>query len=236
MIAAPIAILLIPVAALVAIYVVVVRPRVLDWGATPGESASALPGDDLVAGPATVTTRAITIDAPASEIWPWLVQMGQDRAGFYTHNWVERLLRSGIPDVHEVHPEWQDLAPGDLMRTNRDIGGRPMGWPVAAVDPGGSIVLLSRNMPVGSDAFVIQPLDDATTRLVVRDRAVWKRRGWLFRVLLYEPLHAYMETGVLRGIKQRVEVRAGGLAEADRLRDLHSSTFDRTRDEGTKDG
>jgi hypothetical protein len=53
--------------------------------------------------------------------------MGQDRAGFYTHNWVERLLHSGIPDVHELHPEWQRLEAGDLMRTNRDIGGKPMG-------------------------------------------------------------------------------------------------------------
>ena len=52
----------------------------------------------------TVTTRAVTIQAPASAVWPWLVQMGQDRAGFYTHNWVERLLRSAIPDVHESIP------------------------------------------------------------------------------------------------------------------------------------
>ena len=66
--------------------------------------------------------------------------MGQDRAGFHTHNWVERLLQSGIPDVHDLHPEWQHLAVGDLVRTNRDMRGKAMGWPVAGVDPGRSLL------------------------------------------------------------------------------------------------
>ena len=172
-------------------------------------ATAALPGDDLTPDAAAVTTRAVTIRAPATAVWPWLVQMGQDRAGFYTHNWVERLLRSGIPDVDEVHPEWQQLAAGDLMRTNRDIGGKPMGWPVLAVDPGRSIVVRSKSLPVGTYAFVLQPIDDTTTRFIVRDRAAWRRREWLFKVLVYEPLHAYMETGVMSGLKRRTE-RARG--------------------------
>jgi hypothetical protein len=60
-------------------------------------------------------------------------------------------------------------------------------------------------MPVGTYAFILQPIDDTSTRLLVRDRAVWQRREWLFKVLVYEPLHAYMETGLLQGIKQRAE-------------------------------
>jgi hypothetical protein len=122
-----------------------------------------------------------------------------------TLDWVERLLQSGILDVHEVHPEWQQLEPGDLMRTNRDMGGKPMGWPVLAVDPGRSIVVQSKGMPVGTYAFVVQPIGDRTTRFLVRDRAVWRRREWPFRVLVYEPLHAYMETGLLKGVKERAE-------------------------------
>jgi hypothetical protein len=182
-----------------------VRPRMLDWGSTPEERRARLPGDDVVPEADTVTTRAVTIGAPVTTVWPWLVQMGQDRAGFYTHNWVERLLRSGIPDVHEVHPEWQHLEPGDLMRTNRDMGGKPMGWPVVAVDPGRSIVVRSNSLPAGTYAFVLQPIDDTTTRFIVRDRAAWERREWLFKVLVYEPLHAYMETGLIGGLKQRAE-------------------------------
>ena len=91
------------------------------------------------------------------------------------------------------------------MRTNHDIGGRPMGWPVVSVDPGRSIVVCSRGMPVGTYAFVVQPIDGGTTRLIVRDRAAWQRREWPFRVLVYEPLHAYMESGLLHGIRQRAE-------------------------------
>lgn len=190
------------------LYGLLIRPRMLDWGSTPDERRAQLPGDELDPHADTVTTRAVTIAAPASAVWPWLVQMGQDRAGFYTHNWVERILRSGIPDVHEVHPEWQDLAAGDLMRTNHDIRGKPMGWPVLAVDPGRSIIVRSRSLPVGTYAFVLRPVDDTTTRLLVRDRARWMRREWLFRVLVYEPLHAYMETGLLRGTRRRAEAGA----------------------------
>jgi hypothetical protein len=68
---------------------------------------------------------------------------------------VERLLQSGIPDDHAIHPEWQTLAVEDLMRTNRDIGGKPMGWPVVAVDPPRSLVVRSKIMPAGSYAFVL---------------------------------------------------------------------------------
>jgi len=193
---------------LVPLYGLLVRPRMLDWGSTPKERRASLPGDDLTPDATTVTTRAVTIRAPANAVWPWVVQMGQDRAGFYTHNWVERLLRSGIPDIHEIHPEWQRLEVGDLMRTNRDMGGKPMGWPVVSVDPGRSIVVRSKSLPVGTYAFVLQPIDDTSTRFLVRDRAAWRRREWLFKALLYELLHAYMAMGLLQGIRQRAEARS----------------------------
>jgi hypothetical protein len=188
-----------------ALYAFVLRPRILDRGSTTDERRRPLPGDDVVPDAGYVTTRATTIRATPDAVWPWLLQMGQDRAGFYTHNWVERLLRSGIPDVGELHAEWQHLEAGDLVRTNRDIGGEPMGWPVVSVDPGRSLVVRSRSMPVGTYAFVLEPLGGGTTRLLVRDRAAWKAREWPFTVLVYEPLHAYMETGLIDGLRQRVE-------------------------------
>jgi hypothetical protein len=196
--------LVLPVLAAVA-YGLLLRPRLLDRGSSSEERAAILPGDDVLPDAETVTTRAVTVHAAASSIWPWLVQMGQDRAGFYTHNWVERLLRSGIPDVHEIHPEWQWLEAGDLMRTNHDIGGKAMGWPVVSVDPGRSIVVRSRELPVGTYAFVLAPIDETSTRFIVRDRARWRAREWLFKLLVYEPLHAYMELGLITGTKRRAE-------------------------------
>ena len=142
------------VATLIGLYWLLIRRWILRWGSTPDERQRALPGDALAPDAGYVTTRAVTIEAPAQAVWPWLVQMGQDRGGFYTHNWVERLLRSGIPDVHELHPEWQRLEVGDLVRTNHDIGGQPMGWPVAAIEHGRSIVVRSKSLPAGTYAFI----------------------------------------------------------------------------------
>jgi len=190
---------------LLAFYAALIRPWMLRWGSTADERAEPMPGDDLAPDARSVTTRAVTVDASADRVWQWLVQMGQDRAGFYTHNWVERLLRSGIRDVHELHPEWQELHVGALVRTNHDIAGKAMGWPVAAVDAGRSLVLRSKTMPRGTYTFVLRPIDADTTRLIVRDRAAWKPWEWPFAVLVYEPLHAYMETGLLQGAKKRAE-------------------------------
>lgn len=199
-----------------AAYWLLVRPRLLDWGATDDERHRPLPGDDVLPTASYQTTRAVTIRASVESIWPWLVQMGQDRAGFYTHNWVERVLQSGIPDIAEIHPEWQHLDPGDLMRTNRDRGGKALGWPVESVDPGRSLVVRSHSLPVGTYAFVLAPIDAQTTRLIARDRAHWKRREWPFTVLLYEPLHAYMETGLIHGVKRRAEARPAQSSDAGR--------------------
>jgi hypothetical protein len=79
-----------------------------------------------------------------------------------------------------------------------------MGWPVVAVDPGRSLVVTSRSMPAGTYAFVLERIDDDASRLIVRDRACW-RWSWPFAILVYEPLHAYMETGLISGVRRRAE-------------------------------
>ena len=201
-----------------AAYAVLIRPRMLSWGSTDEERTRPMPGDDIDPDAAYVTTRAVTIQAPAEAVWPWLTQMGQDRAGFYTHNWVERLLQSGIPDTAEIRPEWQHIEVGDLMRTNRDIGGKSMGWPVVAVDPGRSLVVSSKSMPAGTYAFAIEPLDDGASRLIVRDRAHWNWWEGPFATLVYEPLHAYMETGLISGVRRRAEAAATQNDARSRLR------------------
>ena len=155
-------------------YAFVIRPWMLGWGSTAEERTRPLPGDDIEPDAEYVTTRATTIQAPAAAVWPWSIQMGQDRAGFYTHNWVERVLRSGIPDTAEIRPEWQGIEIGDLERTNRDIGGKPMGWPVAAVDPGRSLVVTSKSMPAGTYAFAVETglISGVRQRAERRDRSL----------------------------------------------------------------
>jgi hypothetical protein len=92
------------------------------------------------------------------------------------------------------------------MRTNREIRpGNLLGWPVAIVEPDRALVVRSTSLPRGTDAFILDPVDRQVTRLIVRDRALWSWRQYAFLLLLFEPLHTYMETGVLQGIKKRAE-------------------------------
>ena len=93
------------------------------------------------------------------------------------------------------------------------MGGKPMGWPVAVIEPGRSLVVTSKSMPAGTCAFVIDPIDADTSRLIVRDRARWKWTEWPFAALVYEPLHAYMETGLIQGLKRRAEASRAGSIE-----------------------
>ena len=109
------------------------RPRMLRWGATEEEAAEPLPGDEITPHPRVRSTRAITIDAPPEKVWPWIVQMGMGRAGFYTHEWVERPLGGHYAEGHSatrIHPEFQDLKVGDLV----DYGGGNL-VPVHAIEP-----------------------------------------------------------------------------------------------------
>ena len=85
-------------------------------------------------GDRAVSTRAITIDAPPEAVWPWLVQMGSGRAGFYTHEWVERLLLISYADGHSstrIHPQWQDLRIGDRV----PLFPRPIPYQSCSLDP-----------------------------------------------------------------------------------------------------
>lgn len=126
----------------VALYRAHVRPWIYTWGATEPEITAELPGDELVATDAPRTTRAVTIDAPIGAVWPWLVQIGEDRAGFYSYSLLERAVGAAIHNAKCIHPEWQDLAVGDTVWLARRYGdaGRQV---VAAIEPEVYLVLVS---------------------------------------------------------------------------------------------
>jgi len=102
------------------VYALTIRPWHLRWDATDEEFTRPLPGDAVVPD-GIQSTRAITVHAPARAIWPWLVQMGQDRAGFYSFDWLERLAGADIHNADHIIRAWQHLAVGDLMRTYRYV-------------------------------------------------------------------------------------------------------------------
>lgn len=179
------------------VYLGVLHPWMARWGATDEEVRMPLPGDELVPRAPWVSTRAITIEAPVDEVWPWLAQVGQDRGGFYSYTWLENLAGAQIRNADRVHPEWQ----------HRDIGERvhlhpATGLDVVAFEPQRAIVL------EGGWTFALRPLDEHRTRLLLRSRS----KGWavLFSALLLDIPHFIMEVGMMRGLKQRAERAARG--------------------------
>ena len=189
----------------------VVRPWHLRWGATHEEVRRPLPGDELVENPRFVSTRAITIDAPAEAVWPWLVQLGYGRGGFYSYDWFEnlfmRVLRGtpGYRSVDRILPGFQHLREGDFIPAGPPdmLGGRLADvarWKVEGVVPGRSLVLR------GWGAFVLEPLDARTTRLIVRSHGT-RLGSRLMQILFWDPAHFVMERRMLLGIRERAERR-----------------------------
>lgn len=191
-------------AAAVAAYRSRVRPWMCTWGARDDEISASLPGDDWVPACAARTTRAITIDAPAETVWPWLAQIGEDRGGFYSYSLLERAVGCDIHNADHIHPEWQDVHVGDTVWLARTYGemGRTV---VAAVKPGSHLVLMSpadfartrhEQKASGAWAFYLHP-EDGRTRLIIRSSGGPTGRA------AYDIVHFVMEQKMMRGIRER---------------------------------
>ncbi|MCV2393213.1 SRPBCC family protein [Actinotalea sp. M2MS4P-6] len=180
----------------------------LGCGATATERIRTLPGDGLVPVPDLVATRAIDIDAPPAAVWPWLVQLGQGRAGFYSYDVLENLLGLEIHSSDRIVPEWQDLAVGDPVNLAEGV-------PLAAaiVEPDAALVLFGAG-PLDPDdeddappydfswAFVVEPRDGGT-RLLVRERYAY-RVSWAPGLVLPVSWISWLMTQrMLRGIRDR---------------------------------
>ena len=182
-----------------------------NWGATKAECRMLLPGDMLVADPAIQTTEAAYIDAPVSAVWPWLLQMGQDRGGFYGCEGLKNLAGLGHQDADRIHPEWQHLAVGDLVRLAPDGWmGRPDGVAlrVAEIVPGKHLVLSATRPGQRWNAvwsFHVQPHWEDRVRLLTRARIALCHPGEVLALELIRPVVALSTRGLLLGIKHRVE-------------------------------
>ena len=232
--------LLSAVGAVGAVYFLVLRPKLREWGTDPQEAALEMPGDDLVPEPTAIETRGVTIQATPAAIWPWLVQMGYERAGWYSYDALDNKGAS----ADRILPQFQHVAVGEVMPTHP--GG---GFVVKVVEPERALVLYSDTAIVraqsaaaeetgktelpgaglkasgamlgssfpefaASWAFFLRPIEGGGTRLVERFRASTPGSGAV-RAVMGE----VMGTGIvlmtrkqLLGIKARVE---GTLGEAD---------------------
>jgi hypothetical protein len=186
------------VAAAALFYRLRVRRWILNSGATPAEAASHLPGDDLLPDADVVATRAISIDAPPSAVFPWLVQMGPGRGGAYTYDWIENLFGLNMHSADRIVPEWQNLAAGD-------VGIVAPGAKVAVLDADRALVIQTKN-DTWVWALVLEP-SNGGTRLISRNRFLTKSSSASARLAmaLMEPGSLVMERKMLRGIKQRAE-------------------------------
>jgi len=212
----------------VAAYAFVFRPRIKSWGVDPVESESALAGDELIPVPMAVETRGVTIDAPVSQVWPWLVQMGFGRAGWYSFDSMDRRYKS----ADSILPEFQELKPGEILPIYQ--GG---GFEVRTVDPEKALVLFTNTAAMekqaedaglvteeqleeaksrgrgphpdfsASWAFILNPTEDGQTRLIERFR-VKTQNDMPANAVMQE----LMSTGIvlmarkqMLGIKERAE-------------------------------
>jgi len=209
------------VIALSIIYAFGVRPRLVRWGATDAEVKRPYPGAGIIPGAArSSTTMAITIDAPPSAVWPWLVQMGVDRALWYTWDYWRPW---GKRSAERIHPEWQDISVGHRMPSVPDGS---VWWEVAALEPERflglrmSVDLRGRPFdPKGAPprfytdslwAFLLDDLPGERTRLVVSGYWAFRPR-WLQGIVgffLIEPSTWIMQTRQFAGLKRRAEREA----------------------------
>jgi hypothetical protein len=193
--------------ALAMLYWFPIRRWMSRWGATPSDLSRVMAGDGLLVDPSYSGTMAVSVDAPPENVWPWLVQIGYQRGGLYSYDWLDRLFGYlDRPSATRILPEFQHLAVGDAIPL-----GRGPSWPVAVVEPGRALVLDMRNMG-GFDwvwQFGLYTVDGERTRLVSRSR-VRTRTVWA-RLLTYaiEPAGFLMTRRMLLGLKQRAEALKG---------------------------
>ena len=174
------------------------RGPILTWGATPEEAAARLPGDGLLEHANGVATRAITIAAPPSAVWPWIAQMGPaPRGGAYTYDWIENLLGLNMHSADRVLPDYQQPEIGDGF----GFGANRMSYAIVEAD---HVLALRSANGNWVWTFVLESRD-GNTRLISRNRFRLPTLKDRIGMIPMEPGSLVMERKMLRGIKERAE-------------------------------
>jgi hypothetical protein len=186
------------------------RPVWLRWGTQPGEAYYELPGDQLPAGRGFQILHAVNINASPEQIWPWLAQIGHDRAGFYSYAWLENLFGLRIVNAERIVPKWQNRQPGELVPSTPPgwlgLVDRPLGWRVTCFERNQVLVLENWG------AFALVKIDPAHTRFYIRTQGEPDARPsfwWApLELLVFEPVHFAMQRKMMLSIKERAELLA----------------------------
>jgi len=194
------------------------RPWHMRWGATQQERDRAWPGDELVPNAASDQTHAITIEAPAAAIWPWILQIGQDRAGFYSYTYLENLFGCEMRNSNRLVPEWQKRQVGDMVWMTPKEKFRGMGrMEIAILEPNRAMILMPpRDVPPSLSisggarmtwGFLLDPINEHSTRLVMRARGepAPRLRDRMVGYAFWEPAHFVMERRMMLSIKRLAE-------------------------------
>jgi len=194
---------LLVILAVAVLYWFPIRRWMSRWGATASDLARVMAGDGLLVDPTYSGTTVVVVDAAPEHIWPWLVQIGYQRGGLYSYDWLDRLFGYlDRPSATCILPQFQHLAVGDEIPL-----GRGPGWPVAILEPNRALVLDMRNLGAFDWVwqFGLYAMDEKRTRLVsrsrVRTRTTWAR---LFTYAI-EPAGFLMTRRMLLGLKWRAE-------------------------------
>lgn len=182
---------------------IVARRWYRSWGTTPLERSEALPGDAEVEFPTNAQTHAVHIEAAPEDVWPWIVQLGTGRAGWYSYDAIENAMGLGVHSSDRIEPALQELREGDRIPLAPDVA-----LPVTWLDPGRLLLLAAHDAKIGdcSWLFLLRPQRDGSTRLITRFRVRWEARGLAKALLaLVEPGSFVMERKMLLGIKERAE-------------------------------
>jgi hypothetical protein len=180
--------------AFVALFYIVYRPWQLSWGAAADEVTRPMPGDGLVENPTFNATRAVTVNASAERIWPWIVQMGYKRAGFYSWDILDN---DGISSAERIIPEYQNLKTGDLVPLSRRTDAK-----VVDMEPNRRLLLVFESDGTVTWAWGLYQIDAERTRLVSRLR--WRTTSVVSQFTL-DAFEIIMMRKCLLGIKRRAE-------------------------------
>jgi hypothetical protein len=196
------------------------RTRYARWGATDKEVARSLPGDERVPNPVLVQTLAVTVNAPAAAVWPWLAQIGQERGGLYSYELLENVAGCAMHNAERIEPQWE-LAAGDRVRLG------PPGYPVHAVvglQRGRWLLLAGADLKTAvvdplpqpgqaeytnySWLFHLEEQPGGATRLITRTRLDYAPRPFALRLVwewITDPIGFVMTRRMLLGLKERAE-------------------------------